>query len=123
MSNAISLSSELNPSPGIGLLRAVAGEALRIRGKKFKQKICLKIVQNALKWSLQYANFQKFSGRACSQTCFLSVNLLQINSAGKDTLEKMSKFNALAPENISGYAPDMKHFYRAYVGPFLSLNI
>ena len=31
-------------------------------------KVCLKSVQNALKWPLQYMNFQKFSGGACPRT-------------------------------------------------------
>ena len=34
-------------------------------GAKNMNKLCLKIVRKALKWPLQYANFQKFSGGAC----------------------------------------------------------
>ena len=41
---------------------------------------------------------------------FLFLNLLRVNSAVKNTLEKMSKFIALVPEKISEYAPDMKVF-------------
>ena len=52
---------------------------------------------------------------------FLFLNLLQINSAGKNTHEKISKFIALVPENFSEYAPDMKHYQRAYLRPFLGL--
>ena len=36
-------------------------EALKVRGQKY-DKLFLKIVQKALKWPLQYANFQNFSG-------------------------------------------------------------
>ena len=54
---------------------------------------------------------------------FLFLNWLQINSAVKNTRNKMSKFNALIPENISEYVPNMKHFQRAYLRPFLSLNV
>ena len=57
------------------------------------------------------------------QESFLFLNLLQIYSAGKNALEKMSKFNALVPEKISGYAPDMKHFQRAYSRSFLGVNV
>ena len=41
--------------------KCIIGEALKVRGQKY-DKLFLKIVQKALKWSLQYANFQKFSG-------------------------------------------------------------
>ena len=36
-------------------------------GAKILNKFCLKIIQKVLKWSLQYVNFQKFSGGACPQ--------------------------------------------------------
>ena len=35
----------------------------------------------------------------------------------------MSKFNALVPEKISEYASEMKHFQKAYLRPFLGLNV
>ena len=41
---------------------------------------------------------------------FWVVIQFQKCSAGKNTLEKMSKFNALVPEKISDYAPDLKVF-------------
>ena len=51
-------------------------------------EVCLKFVQNALKWPLQYEYFEKFSGRACPpdplEFFFLFLNLLQIVSAGKN---------------------------------------
>ena len=71
---------------------------------------------------------KNFPGEHASQTTlepFLFLNLLQINSAGKNrpTLETMSKFNALVPEKMFEYAPDMKHFRRAYLRLFLDLNV
>ena len=36
--------------------KCIVGEALKVRGQKY-DKISLKIVQKALKWPLQYANF------------------------------------------------------------------
>ena len=44
-------------------------------------KLSLKIVQKALKWPLQYANFQNFSGGACPRTplhLFLLLKWLKI---------------------------------------------
>ena len=70
--------------------KCIIGEALKVRGHKYN-KLSLKIVQNALKWPLQYANFQKFSRGACPRTpleSFLAIKLLRINSAEKNTLEK-----------------------------------
>ena len=70
--------------------KCITGEALKVRGQKY-DKLSLKIVQKALKWPLQYANFQIFSGGACSRTpleSFLALKLLKNNSAGKNTLEK-----------------------------------
>ena len=54
-------------------------------GAKNLNKICIKIVQKVLKWPLQYANFQKFSGGACPRTtlAFFILNMLQNNSAEK----------------------------------------
>ena len=49
---------------------------------------------------------------------FLFLNLLQINSAGKITLEKMMKFNALVPEKNPEYAPDIKTFLKSLFTPF-----
>ena len=47
--------------------KCIIGEALKDRGQKY-DKLPLKVIQNALKWSLHYANFQKFSGVACPRT-------------------------------------------------------
>ena len=68
----------------------INGEALRVRGQKY-DKLSLKLVQKALKWPLQYANVQTFSGAACPRTpleSLLALKLLKINSAGKNMLEK-----------------------------------
>ena len=43
------------------------GETPDLGAKNFN-KMCLKIVQKVLKWPLQYANFQKFSGGVCPRT-------------------------------------------------------
>ena len=70
--------------------KCIIGEALKVRGQKY-DKLSLKIGQKALKWSLQYAKFQKISGGACPRTpleSFLALKLLKSNSAGKNTLEK-----------------------------------
>ena len=70
--------------------KCIIGEALKVRGQRH-DKLCLGIVQQALKWSLQYANFQKFFGKACPRTpiqSFLALKMLKINSAGKKTFEK-----------------------------------
>ena len=70
--------------------KCIIGEALKVRGQKY-DKLSLKIVQKALKWPLQYANFQKFSREVCSQTpleSFLALKMLKNNSSGQNTLEK-----------------------------------
>ena len=66
-------------------------------------KLCLKIVRKALKWSLQYANFQKFLGGACPRIpleSFLLLKLFEINCRGKTELEKVTKFGALSLKKI-----------------------
>ena len=70
--------------------KCIIGEALKVRGQKY-DKLSLKIVQKALKWPLQYANFQKFSTRACPRTpleSFLALKMLKNNFTGKNKLEK-----------------------------------
>ena len=65
------------------------GEALKVGGQKY-DKLSLKIVQKALKWPLQYANFQKFSRGACPRIpleSLLALKMLKNNSSGKNTLE------------------------------------
>ena len=101
------------------------GEALKVRGQKY-DKLSLKIVQKALKWSLQYADFQIFSRVACPRTpleSFLALKLLKINSAGKNTPEKSDENWCPLPQKISEYAPGMNHFQKAYLRPFPSLNV
>ena len=70
--------------------KCIINEALKVRGQTY-DKFSLKIVQKALKWQLQYANFQKFSRGACPRTpleSFLALKLLKHKSAGKNALEK-----------------------------------
>ena len=70
--------------------KCITGEALKVRGQKY-DKLSLKTVQKALKWPLQYANFQKFSRGACPRTLlesFLALKMLESNFSGKNTLEK-----------------------------------
>ena len=71
---------------------------------------------------MQYANFQKFSRGTCPRTpleSFLTLKLLKNNSSGKNTLKKSDEYWCPLPE----YAPDMKHFQKAYLRPFASLNV
>ena len=89
-------------------------------------KLCLKIVQTALTWPLQYANFQNFSGGAFPRTplesfCYLSC--LELTLPGKTALEKSDEIWCPLPEKKSQCAPDMKHFQRAYLRPFPRLNV
>ena len=56
----------------------IFGETLKVRDQKY-DKLSLKIVQTALKWPLQYANFQKISGAVCYRT-FLELFLSNIGA-------------------------------------------
>ena len=76
--------------------KCIIGEALKVRGQKH-DKLSIKIVQKALKWPLQYANFQKFSGDPLES--FLALKLLIINSVGKNALDKSDNKCPL-PEKI-----------------------
>ena len=56
-------------------------------GSQKYDKLSLKIVQKALKWLFQYANFQKLFWGACPRTplnLFLLLKLVKINSVGKN---------------------------------------
>ena len=105
--------------------KCIIGEALKVRGQK-KNKLSCKIVQKAPKWSLQYANFQKFSGGACPRTpleSFLALKLLKNNSAGKKIfLNKVTKID-VPPQKNSKCAPGMNYFQKAYLRPFPRLNV
>ena len=92
--------------------------------KNFKE-VCPKTVENALKWPLLFVNFQKISGEHARgpSGAFLFLNLLQIHSAGKTTLEKMSKFEALCLKKAFDYPSGMKHFQRAYLRSSPSLDV
>ena len=68
-------------------------------GSKSLNKICVKIIQNALKWPLQQVNFQNFPGGVCPWTPvkpFLLLNQLQFFSAKikitRKNVEIMSPF-------------------------------
>ena len=94
--------------------------ATLVRGQKY-DKLSLKIVQKALKWLLQYANFQKFSGRACSRTPLESFLLLRpscLNLICRKKLRLKSDENwCPLPEKISEYAPDVKTFSKILFTP------
>ena len=82
--------------------KCIIGEARKVRGEKY-DKLSLKIVQKALKWPLQYANFQKFSGGASPRiplVSLLALKLLKINSAEKTTFEKVSKIGPSSLKKI-----------------------
>ena len=73
--------------------KCIIGEALKVRGQKYDE-LSLKIVQKALKWPLQYANFQKISRGACPRTpldSFLALKMVKNISSGKNTLEKKNE--------------------------------
>ena len=73
-------------------------------GSKNLNKICVKIIQKALKQPLQHVNFQQFSGGACSRTpleSFSFLNQQQISSA-----EKKKRFEI----NVEIMAPSFKNF-------------
>ena len=60
-------------------------------------KLCLKIVQKALKWPLLYANFKNFFGGACLRTpleSFLYLSCLKLSLPEKTALETVTKFDA-----------------------------
>ena len=91
--------------------KSIIGEALKVRGQKY-DKLSLQIVQKALKWPLQYANFQKFFRGSLPPDpleSFLALKLLEINSARKNPLEKSDENGCHHLERISEYALDMKH--------------
>ena len=72
-------------------------------GAKNMNKLCPKIVRKALKWPLQYANFQKFLGVACPRTplkSFLLLKLLEITLPGKNCGWKSDEIWCPLPEKI-----------------------
>ena len=102
-------------TPCIDIGKALMGKKVKIMGKKFLE-VCPKTVQNALKWPLQYVNFQKFSGEHapgppgvffCSSTCFKLI-LPEKKYASKN-VEIWCPFL----EKISDYASNIKHFQSA----------
>ena len=84
-------------------------------------KVCPKSVQNALKWPLQYVNFQKFSRVASPGPSgaffFLFLPCFKL-ILPKNYARKMLKFGAPSSKIISDYASDIKYFQRAYLRPF-----
>ena len=71
------------------------GEELKIRGKKFRQKFFLKIVQNALKWLFTLPNFfLNFRGSIppTSRSCFCLSICLEVTVP-----KKLSKCAPLPP--------------------------
>ena len=98
----------------------------KLEAKNFN-KVCSRTVHNALKWPLQYVNFQKFPGKhavgpseafICSSTC---SKLIQPE---KNTLGKASKFGAPSLKKfLITPRSDMKHFQRAYLRTFSRLDV
>ena len=86
-------------------------------GSKNLNKICLKIVQKVLKWPLHNVNFQNFSGGSCPRNplSLFILNILQNNSQGKTTLEIYVEMWCPLPENVSGYAADMRTFFKGLI--------
>ena len=54
---------------------------------------------------------------------FLALKMLKNSSSGKNALEKSDENECPFPQKISEYAPDMKHFQKAYLRPFPSSNV
>ena len=76
--------------------KCIIDEALKVRGQKC-DKLSLKVVQKALKWSWKYANFQKFSGVTYPRTPlgrFWDLSGLKITLPGKIRLKKVTKIDA-----------------------------
>ena len=99
----------------------IFGEALKIEGQKY-DKLSLKIVQKALKWPLQCANFQNFFGRAYPRTHLESFLLLwptclKLNLSEKSYAWKLTKIGALSLKKNCEYAPDMKTFSKGLFKP------
>ena len=89
-------------------------------------KLCLKIVQKALKWPLQYTNLQNFPREHAlgSPRILLLLKLLIINSVGnKLRSEKVTKFGAPPMKKNFQCAPDIKFFRRTFLSPFPGLNV
>ena len=53
----------------------------------------------------------------------LLLNCLNSTLLEKTLLEKVTKFDTPSLKKFSKYAPDMKHFKKAYLRPFLGLNV
>ena len=88
-------------------------------------KVCPKTVQNALKWPLQFVNFQNFSWGASPRTlwCLFFVFQLASNQFSQKNPRLKKCRNLVPPQKISDYASDMKHFERAYLHPFPRLDV
>ena len=98
-------------------------EALKIRGKKFRQNLrenCSK----STKIAIAVGKFSKILRgsmppdlhiRFCSAIPFKFILPEKIRL-------KMSKFDTPVPKKISEYAPDVKPFQRAYLRSFAGLN-
>ena len=75
-------------------------------------ELCLKIVQNALKWPL-----------GCSRQIFKNfLGKHAWGSMGKYA-RKSNKIWCPLPEKNFEYAAVIKHFQKAYLRPFLGLNV
>ena len=75
----------------------IPGKHSKFGAKNFNE-VCPKTVHNALKWPLQYVNFQNFSGVAyalkLSGAFFFSLTCFKLILPEKNIIGKMSKFGA-----------------------------
>ena len=98
----------------------IFGEAVKVRGQKY-DKFSLKIVQKALIWPLQYANFQKFSWEHApeppwSRFCYLSC--LKLNLSKKNYAWKVTNILVPPSKKILNTSQTWKHFQKAIYARF-----
>ena len=74
--------------------KCIISEALKVKSQKY-DKLSLKIVQKALKWRLQYANFPGEHAPGPHKSRFWHLNCLKVTLPEKMRLKKVTKIDAL----------------------------
>ena len=87
-------------------------------GSKNLNKICPKIVQKVLKWPLHYVNFQNFFRGACTRTPLESFSFsIYFKTIRREKL-RLNIYVQIwcpLPKNVSGYAANMKTFFKGLI--------